>query len=378
MGKLTDLQKFGQSLWYDNISRDLLQNGEIQRLVDEGVTGMTSNPAIFEKAISGSSAYDDQLRELALEGKTAQEIFEALAVEDIRAAAAILRPVYDRTNGADGYVSLEVSPLLAHDTAATAAEAARLAKWVDRPNVMIKIPATKAGVPAIQESLAAGLNINITLIFSREAYAEVIEAYLTALEQRKAAGKPVTGIASVASFFVSRVDTLVDKMLDEKIAATSDENEKMKLKALQGKAANANARLAYQLFKQKFSGARWDALASGGARVQRPLWASTSTKNPDYRDVIYIEELIGPDTVNTAPHQTIDAFRDHGVAAATLDTEIAESRAIEMALHDAGIDMNAVTDKLLEDAVRLFADPFQKLLDAIEVKRKSFVGEPAR
>lgn len=377
MAKLTEIQTYGQSLWYDNISRDLLQNGTIQRLVDEGVTGMTSNPAIFEKAISGSSAYDEQLRELAHQGKSAQDIFEALAVEDIRAAADILRPVYDRTNGVDGYVSLEVSPFLAHDTKATTAEAARLAAWVDRPNLMVKIPATPEGLPAIEESLAAGLNINITLIFSRKAYANVMEAYLKALERRAAAGQPINGIASVASFFVSRVDTLVDKLLDEKAAATSDPAEQAKLKALQGKAAVANARLAYQLFKKTFDGPRWAALAAKGARVQRPLWASTSTKNPAYRDVIYVEELIGQHTVNTAPHQTIDAFRDHGIAEPRLDTRVAESTAEEAALTAAGIDLDAVTDKLLDDAVRLFTDPFQKLLDAIEAKRRAFESEPA-
>jgi len=376
MAKLTELSTYGQSLWYDNISRDLLDDGTIQRLVDEGVTGMTSNPAIFEKAIIASSAYDEQLRELALRGKSAQEIFEAMAVQDIRAAADILRPVYDRTKGVDGYVSLEVSPFLAHNTAATAAEAGRLAKWVERPNLMIKIPATPEGLPAIEQSLAAGLNINITLIFSRASYAAVMEAYLKALERRASAGQPIDGIASVASFFVSRVDTLIDKLLDEKAAA--DPASQARLKALQGQAAVANARLAYQLFKEKFSGPRWDALTAKGARVQRPLWASTSTKNPAYRDVIYVEELIGPHTVNTAPGQTIDAFRDHGVARATLDTQVKESKALEQSLADAGIDLDWVTDKLLDDAVKLFADPFQKLLDAIEAKRRTFVGEPAR
>lgn len=374
MAKLTDLHAFGQSLWYDNISRVLLQSGAIQRLVDEGVTGMTSNPAIFEKAVLGSDVYDRQILELAAQGKTSQEVFEALAVDDIRAAADILRPVFDRTGGADGFVSLEVSPFLAHDSAATTAEAARLSNWVDRPNLMIKIPATPEGIPSIEDSLAAGLNINITLIFSRESYALVMESYLNALERRVSAGLPIASIASVASFFVSRVDTLVDKLLDQKIAATDDPNEHIKLKALQGKAAIANARLAYQLFKKTFATPRWEALKAKGARVQRPLWASTSTKNPAYRDVLYVEELIGPDTVNTAPPQTIDAFRDHGVVAATLDSEVAESRAIEMALAAAGIDMDAVTDQLLTDAVKLFADPFQKMLDAIETKRQQLVS----
>jgi transaldolase len=241
---------------------------------------------------------------------------------------------------------------------------------------MIKIPATPEGIPAIEESLAAGLNINITLIFSREAYALVIESYLAALERRVSAGLPVAGIASVASFFVSRVDSLVDKMVEQRIGATNDPTEQAGLKALLGSAAVANARLAYQLFKKSTSTPRWQALAAKAARVQRPLWASTSTKNPAYRDVFYIEELIGPDTVDTAPQQTIDAFRDHGRAAATLDDKVADSRAVESALAAAGIDMDAVTDQLLDDAVRLFADPFQKLLDAIETKRRLFVGEP--
>jgi len=373
MAPLTDLQRFGQSLWYDNISRDLLQSGAIKKLIDEGVTGMTSNPAIFEKAITGSTVYDDQLRELARQGKSPEEIFEGLAVDDIRAAADLLRPVFDRTGGADGYVSLEVSPFLAHDTKGTSHAAQRLARWVDRPNLMVKIPATPEGIPAIEDSIAAGLNINITLIFSREMYARVMEAYQRGLERRVNDGQAVNGIASVASFFVSRVDSLVDKMLDSKLAdgAPSD------IQALHGKAAIANAKLAYQLFQSTFNKPRFQALAARGARVQRPLWASTSTKNPAYRDVIYMEQLIGSDTVNTAPPLTIDAFRDHGAASATLELGADEARATEAALAKAGVDMDEVTDQLLTEAVRLFADPFQKLLDAIEVKRKEFAEAPA-
>lgn len=368
MAKLTDLAQLGQSLWYDNISRDLLRSGAIQKLVDEGVSGMTSNPAIFKQAIAGGSSYDDQLRELALAGKSPLEIYEALAVDDIRAAADILRPVYDRTAGADGFVSLEVSPFKAHDTQATITEAHRLFDWVERPNLMVKIPATPEGLPAIEECLAAGLNINITLIFSRDAYAQVMEAYLAGLERRVQAGQPVDRIASVASFFVSRVDTLVDKLLDEKIAANGD------LSNLKGKAAIANAKLAYRLFRQTFNGPRWESLRAAGARFQRPLWASTSTKNPAYRDVMYVEGLIGADTVNTAPPQTIDAFHDHGIAAATLESGIDEAQALEAALAQAGIDMKAVTDTLLVDAVRLFADPFQQLLDAIEARSRELTG----
>jgi len=366
MAPLVDLQKHGQSLWYDNISRDLLQSGAIKKLIDEGVTGMTSNPAIFEKAITGSAVYDDQLLALAQQGKTPHEIFEAMAVDDIRAAADLLRAVYDHTGGVDGYVSLEVSPFLAHDTGGTTTEALRLAGRVDRPNLMVKIPATPEGIPAIEDSIAAGLNINITLIFSREMYALVMEAYQRGLERRLADGKPVNNIASVASFFVSRVDSLVDKLLDQKIAETGN----AELKNLQGKAAIANARLAYQLFKSTFGKPRFKELAAQGARIQRPLWASTSTKNPAYRDVIYLEQLIGADTVNTAPPQTIDAFRDHGVAAATLEQGIEEARGVETALGKAGLDLDAVTDQLLDEAVRLFADPFQKLLNAIDAKRQ--------
>ena len=372
MAPLTDLQKFGQSLWYDNISRDLLQSGAIKKLIDEGVTGMTSNPAIFEKAITGSAVYDEQLTALAVEGKTPHEIFEALAVDDIRAAADLLLPVYQRTNGADGFVSLEVSPFLANDTQGTIAEALRLAKWVDRRNLMVKIPATSEGLPAIEECVAQGLNINITLIFSREMYALVMEAYIRGIERRVEAGQPVDNMASVASFFVSRVDSLVDKLLDDKLAAGASAS----LKELKGRAAIANAKLAYQLFKTTFDKPRFEKLARDGhASIQRPLWASTSTKNPEYRDVMYVEELIGPHTVNTAPTATIDAFRDHGKAALTLELGVDEAKDLEVALAKAGIDLDKVTDQLLTDAVKLFAEPFQKLLDAIDVKRHDLVKE---
>lgn len=368
MARLTDLQSCGQSLWYDNIARDLLNSGDIQRLVDEGVTGLTSNPAIFKNAITNSTVYDQPIRDLALQGKTAQEIYEVLAVEDIRAAATILRPVYDRTEGVDGYVSLEVSPHLAHDTQASLSEAIRLFEWVGCPNLMIKIPATPEGLPAIEEVLFAGLNINITLIFSRQVYGQVMETYLTALERRSKAGKPVKGIASVASFFVSRVDTLVDKLLDERIAAAGDASEQAQLKDLQGKAAIANARLAYRLFRDVFEAPRFKSLEAAGARVQRPLWASTGTKNPAYSDVLYVEELIGPDTVNTAPPQTIDAFRDHGRVALTIDDVLDAARAVEAELAGVGIDMDAVTGKLLVDGLAVFVEPFRQMLDAIEAK----------
>ncbi len=371
---VTDLYKHGQSLWYDNIARDLLESGEIQALIDGGILGMTSNPTIFMKAITGGTTYDVQLRELALAGKTAEEIYEAMAVADIQRAADMLRPVYDRTDGLDGYVSLEVSPFLAYDTEVTASEVVRLNEVVDRPNLMTKIPATPEGLPAIERSIAAGYNINVTLIFSRDMYIRVMEAYIRGLERRVEAGQPPSGIASVASFFVSRADTLVDKLLDEMIEQGGDE---ARLEALKGKAAIANTKLAYQLFKETFGSGRFKALADKGARVQRPLWASTSTKNPAYNDVRYVERLIGPHTVNTAPPHTIVAFKDHGTVADTLELGIEAEQAVMDELAAVGIDMQAVTDELLDKGVKAFADSFQQLLDAVEEKRQQFVEEPA-
>ncbi len=370
--KIRDLyEKHGQSLWYDNIARDLLENGEIQALVDEGVRGLTSNPSIFQKAITSGTAYDDQIRALAAEGKSAREIYEALAIEDIRRAADILRPIYESSAGVDGYVSLEVSPLLAHDTQGTIAEAARLWQAVDRPNLMIKIPATEAGLPAIEQSLADGINVNVTLIFSREMYARVIDAYLAGLRRRVEAGGDVSRVASVASFFVSRVDTLVDDLLEQKIAAASDAALRERLEALKGRAAIANAKLAYQLFKQKFSGAAWEALAAQGARVQRPLWASTSTKNPAYSDVLYVDNLIGPHTINTAPPETIAAFRDHGVLADTLESNLEDAQRVMEELAAVGIDMDTVTAQLLAEGIDKFAKPFRALLEAVEQKARA-------
>ncbi len=376
--KIRDLyEKHGQSLWYDNIARDLLENGAIQALVDEGVRGLTSNPSIFQKAITSGTAYDDQIRTLAAQGKSPQEIYEALAIDDIRRAADMLRPIYESSAGADGYVSLEVSPLLANDTQGTIAEAARLWRAVDRPNLMIKIPATEAGLPAIEQSLADGINVNVTLIFSREMYSRVIDAYIRGLQRRAAAGQDVSRVASVASFFVSRVDTLVDDLLEHQIAAADDPAQKGRLEALKGKAAIANAKLAYQLFKQKFSGAAWEALAAQGARVQRPLWASTSTKNPAYSDVLYVDNLIGPYTINTAPPETIAAFRDHGVLADTLEADIEGARRVMEELAAVGIDMDAVTAQLLEEGIDKFAKPFLSLLEAIGQKAQALSKAPA-
>ncbi len=371
LNPLIELQTFGQSLWYDNIQRGLLTSGELERMVNEdGVLGVTSNPAIFEKAIAGSSDYDAALLTLVEAGKSVGEIYSALTIDDICAAADVLRPVYDRTNGGDGYVSIEVSPLLANDTAGTVREARQLWETIHRPNLMIKVPATPAGIPAIRELIGSGVNVNATLIFAIQAHEQVMEAYLAGLEMLAAAGKPLDKIASVASFFVSRVDTLVDKLIEERIASAGSEEARLhSLRSLQGKAAIANARLAYARFKDIFGGPRFAALQARGARVQRPLWASTSTKNPNYRDVIYIEALIGPDTVNTAPPQTIVAFKDHGVVAATLEHDVPGAQADLDRLAEVGIDMDAVTNKLLDDGVKAFANSYTTLLQVIERKR---------
>jgi len=361
--KLEQLAALGQSMWYDNISRELLDSGEIQALVDGGILGMTSNPAIFKKAITSGTAYDAQMLALARQGLSAEEIYEAMAVDDIQRAADILRPVYDRTNGLDGYISLEVSPNLANDTEGTIEEAKRLAKKVNRPNLMIKIPATPEGIPAIEEMIAYGQNINVTLIFSLDAYKDVMEAYLKGLERRVEAGKPLNNIASVASFFVSRVESLVDSLVAEKGLPAG----------LKGEAAVANAKLAYQLFKGVFSGPRWETLAAKGASVQRPLWASTSTKDPVYSDVKYVDNLIGPHTVNTAPPETVDAFKDHGKVAVTVEDGLAEAEGAIKALEDAGISMDNVTQQLLDEGVEKFIAPFKQLIDSVEQKRASLL-----
>jgi transaldolase len=369
---LLQLKTEGQSVWYDNIDRAQLVSGEFKRLLDEdGITGVTANPTIFEKSISSGQAYDEQMKQLIREGKSTNEIYEALVIQDIRTVADLLRPIYDRTNGQDGYVSLEVSPDLAHDTDGTLSEVRRFWKTVDRPNLMIKIPATPAGIPAIEQALSEGINVNITLIFSLASYKAVTEAYLNALESRNAEGKDISHIASVASFFVSRVDTLVDKLLDEKIKASSDPKEQEHLKSLQGKAAIANARLVYQEFKSIFHTPRFESLKHSGAHVQRPLWASTSTKNPAYRDVLYAEELIGPDTVDTMPLETIRNFRDHGVVARTVEKDPAGAKAVLDELEKLGIHYDQVTQQLQDEGVKKFSDSFHQLFAGIESKQKS-------
>jgi len=356
--RLEQLRSLGQSIWYDNIQRGMLRSGEMQALVDSGVSGLTSNPAIFAKAISGSDDYDETLRRLAGEGLSSEKMFEVLAVEDIRMAADILRPVYDKSDRLDGYVSLEVSPLLAHDTQGTIEAARRLWQTVDRPNLMIKVPATPEGFPAVETLISEGINVNTTLIFALEAYRRTAEAFISGLEKRQRDGADIGRVASVASFFVSRVDTLVDKRLAEKIAAGETG-----LNGLEGKAAVANAKLAYAMYREIFATDRFQALA--GAQKQRVLWASTSTKNPDYRDVVYVEELIGRDTVNTVPPHTLEALEDHGVVKETLIEGLDEAEAHLERLAAAGIDMDRVTDELLADGVAKFAEPFEKLLTEI-------------
>jgi len=365
MAKLTELAKLGQAVWLDFISRSLITTGEMQTLVASGVQGMTSNPAIFEKAISGSADYDGDMQTLAREGKDTNAIYEALAIKDIRAAADVLRTVYEATRGRDGYVSLEVSPFLARDTERTIAEARHLFETVARPNLMIKIPGTVEGLPAITATIAAGVNVNVTLIFGIANYTAVAEAYMAGLEKLAASGPsargghPVSGIASVASFFVSRVDTAVDKEL-----------EKAGARDLMGKTGVDNCRLAYAEYRRLIAAPRWQALARKGAQAQRVLWASTSTKNPAYPDTLYVDELIGPDTVNTLPPETLKAFVDHGRAAETITRDVDGARKRLQRLKELGISLEAVTARLQEEGVAAFAKPFQALLDGIEAKRR--------
>ncbi|GIV75000.1 transaldolase [Caldilinea sp.] len=369
MNRIQQLYQLGQSIWLDYIERGMIQDGTLKALVDEGVRGVTSNPTIFQQAIVKSAAYQEDLQRLATTGADAKSIFEALAIADIQAAADVLRPVYDAHGGQDGFVSLEVSPDLAYDTEATVAEARRLHAAVGRPNLMIKVPATKAGIPAIRQLIADGVNVNVTLIFSLERYAEVMAAYIQGLTDRLDAGLPVDAIASVASFFVSRVDVNIDARLERLAAQHPDQAERCR--ALQGKAAVANAKLAYAQFEQTFVGPAWERLVSAGAHVQRPLWASTSTKNPAYPDLIYIEPLIGPHTVNTMPPQTLEAFKDHGRPALTVRDDLEGARKVLAELAELGISMDEVTAELEAEGVKKFADSFVDLLAAIEERRKA-------
>jgi transaldolase len=365
---LQQLADHGQSPWIDYLSRALVHGGELERLVREhGIKGVTSNPTIFQKAISQGSEYDEQMQELLEDGESDPEvIFRMLAVRDIQDACDVMRPVWEETSGRDGYVSLEVSPRLAHQTEATAERVKLLSKLVDRPNLLVKIPATEAGLPAIEGSIAAGISINVTLIFSLERYAQVVDAYLRGLERLVEDGGDPTRIASVASFFVSRVDTEVDTRLD-----AIGTREAL---ALRGKLAIANAKLAYQHYEQAFAGDRWERLAARGATTQRCLWASTSTKNPEYRDVMYVEELIGPETVDTMPLETVEAFEDHGVVANTLETAIEESRQLFLDLEAAGVDLADVWRTLEDEGVQKFADSFADLLEGVRAKRGELVS----
>ena len=357
MNRLQKLHDAGVAIWLDFIERTMLHNGDLERRIrEQALTGMTSNPTIFEKALAEGAAYDDQLRG-APGDLTSWQLFELVATTDVRDACDKFRGVYDRTRGDDGYVSIEVSPGAANDATATVQEAKRLWKTVDRPNLLVKIPGTVEGAKAVREVIAEGINVNITLLFSLEAHARVIDAYMAGLEERVRRGQPVKDLASVASFFVSRVDTEIDKRLDG-----------VGRPELKGKAAIANAKMAYQLFLERFSSPRWKALEEKGARVQKPLWASTSTKNPAYRDVIYVEELVGPRSINTVPPQTLDAFADHGEARRTIDANVDAARKVLNDLEDAGISMKEVTDKLLTEGLASFQKSFDSLIAGLERK----------
>ena len=373
---LRELTKYGQSIWLDYIRRSLIADGELKHLIDQdGLGGVTSNPAIFEKAITGSTDYTDALLELQKRKELdAMGIYEILAIQDIQDAADILRPVYERTHKRDGYVSLEVSPFLARDTEGTIQDARRLWKAVNRPNLMVKVPGTVEGIPAFEQLISEGININVTLLFAQEMYEKVALAYIAGLKKYAAGGGDPSHVSSVASFFISRIDSMVDSILKAKIKASSDPKEQALFKSLQGKVAIANGKLTYQRYKQIFSGAHWDALAKKGAQTQRVLWASTSTKDPSYSDILYVEELIGEDTVNTMPPQTLDAFRDHGKPRPSLEEDLQAAKKTMDDLAVAGVSMKKVTDDLVTQAVKLFAEPFDKLLNAVDAKCK-FVAQ---
>jgi transaldolase/glucose-6-phosphate isomerase len=375
---LLELPKLGQSVWYDNMRRGLITSGEFRRMVEEdSVSGVTSNPTIFEKAITASTDYDAAIRDLVSQGKDVDEIYQALVVGDIQMAADILRPIYERTDGRDGFACLEVPPDLANETQASIDSARTLFRALDRPNVMIKIPGTPEGIPAIEQCLSEGINVNITLLFGVENYEQVALAYIAGLERLAAAGRPIDRIASVASFFVSRVDTLVDSQLEERARAAASPQERERIESLLGKAGIANAKIAYRKFQEIFGGERFQALAKKGARVQRCLWASTSTKNPNYSDVMYAEGLIGPDTVDTMPQTTLDAFRDHGRPAATLEEGLDEAENTLRGLEELGTDIRRVTDRNQVDGVQLFVDSYRKLIQGLREKREAILDEAA-
>jgi len=368
---LKRLAALGQSVWYDFIRRDLYRSGRLEKMIrEDGLAGMTSNPTIFQKAIADSDLYDEDIREIGAAGKNAAQIFEGLAVRDVQGAADVFRPVFDRTGGNDGFVSIEVQPGLARDTAGTIAEAKRLWTSCSRPNVMVKIPGTAEGLGAIRASLAAGININITLLFSVDRYMQVAEAHLAAMEDRVAKGLPVDGIRSVASFFVSRVDTNADKKLDA-LAKSGDATKASAAKSLRGRLGIANARLAYEAFERIVASPRFQALKSKGVAVQRPLWASTSTKDPSFPDLYYVEALIAPDSVDTMPPETVDAYRDHGKPQVRIREDLAGARAVFRQLGDLGIDTHAIFRELEDEGIRKFADSFDALLQAVSEKEKA-------
>jgi transaldolase len=366
---LKKLQEIGQSIWLDNLSWDLINSGELKRLISEdGITGITSNPTIFQKAISGSKDYDASVRSLLEKGiRDEKELFLGLAFEDISRAADLLWPVYRKSGGLDGFVSIEVSPDLAYDTQKTIAEARRLFSTIGKKNILVKVPGTKQGVPAIEQLTAEGVNVNVTLLFSVSRYEEVATAYICGLEKRFRQGEPIDEIVSVASFFVSRVDTLTDKLLEARLSAVTSETEKKKIRSLLGKAAVANARLAYKKYKEIFSGNRFWALTR--AHVQRILWGSTGTKNPSYSDIKYVEELMAPDSINTMPEATLKAFQDHGRAQITIYDKMGEAERLFPELKEVGLDINQVTGQLEAEGVKLFSDSFYLLLKEIADKR---------
>jgi transaldolase len=372
---LIGLKELGQSVWLDNLSRKLINSGELKRLIDEdGLSGITSNPTIFQKAISGSPDYDASLRRMLNQGvKDEKELFLGLAFEDISAAADLLWPVYRATHGLDGFVSIEVSPDLAYETEATIGEAKRLFSAIGKRNILVKVPATKQGLPAIEQLIGEGVNVNITLLFSIERYEKVTEAYLKGLEKRVSKGQPIDEIASVASFFVSRVDTLTDKLLGTHLSSGGSKDERDKIAGLLGKAAVANAKIAYKKYKQIFSGSRFLALREKGGRLQRILWGSTGTKNPAYSDIKYVEELIGPDSINTMTEATIKAFRDHGQVRITIGDGLEEAERLFQELKSLGIDIHDVTEQLEREGVELFSDSFFSLLKEIAKKKDSFL-----
>src|SRR5579871_5382321 len=376
MNPVKTLENHGQAVWLDFLARGFVAKGDLKHLIEtDGVKGVTSNPSIFEKAIGSSDEYDAPLGKALKRGdRPVADLFEQLAVEDIQNAADVLRPVYDQLKGHDGFVSLEVSPYLALDTKGTVAEAKRLWKDVHRKNLMIKVPATPEGLPAIEQLIGEGISVNITLLFSQKVYRQVAEAYLKGIETYVGKGGDPSHVASVASFFVSRIDTMVDKELDEKIAQANDPAEKERLTALKGKIAIANAKMAYQDYKRLFAGERWDRLAAKGAKPQRLLWASTGTKNKAYSDVLYVEELIGPNTVNTVPPATLDAFRDHGKVRDSLEDDLPGAERMLAEFARAGISLDAITDQLVDEGVKLFADAFDKLLGAVAQKRAKLLG----